>query len=134
MKNSNFREEKPGRYYVNLMINVNITSVSHGDMYPLIWHDEKGTSRLCYSSTKNIIYCNHKKTLGKFKWETFYKIWPLKFKIIKVNKNKVSLRNYHRLEETKEISWLSSTWSSRLYPGTEVGHQRKDLGIRNAVC
>lgn len=52
----------------------------------------------------------------------------------KVNKNKVSLRNYHRLEETKEISWLSSTWSSRLYPGTEMGHQRKDLGILNAVC
>ena len=56
---------------------------------------------------------------------TFYNNLPVLFKYFKVMKNKERLRNCYRLEEIKEIWWLSAMWDLGLNSGTEKGHKWK---------
>lgn len=93
---------------------------------PLIWRDEKGTSRP-WSSFPNLTTAvqSWAKHHTNSYWGTFLQIiWLVILTNVKVTKNKASLRNCHRPEETEATTQLSVLW----YPGTleqEEGVSRK---------
>lgn len=79
--------------------------------------------------------CDHEKTSNKPNLrDILQNNWPVRFKSVKVIKDKERLKNCHRLRETKETWQLHLIWDSRLDLGKEKWHDWKNSWTLNKVC
>lgn len=111
---SNSTMEKTGEQYLDHVNKVNVNSDKPcGQHTPLIDCD-KVTSTLQPSSPEH---------QDNFKLrDILQNIWLALLKVVKVMKNKDSLRNYHNPEEAKDTGWLHIMWHPEWDLKTEKGN------------
>lgn len=121
-KKSNFRVEKPGKYYLGQVIKVNMMSYEcHVEItYPDKMEWKEHFSSAVFSPKCIILIMKNSSKLGL---ENILKnMWLVLIKAIKVTKNKVRLRNCHKPEETRETWKPNAMWYLGLDPKKERDH------------